>query len=66
MKRRISSTGSADRKGVNYNGSNQESSEEAGKEDRKEEIVSTSMHTHTFFGWRRNSSSLLFVFLRSS
>jgi hypothetical protein len=36
---RISFTGSADRKGVNYNGSYKESSEEAGKEDREKEIV---------------------------
>jgi len=34
---------------VNYNGSNQESSEEAGKEDRKEEIVFPYTYTHTFF-----------------
>jgi hypothetical protein len=50
------------RKGVNFNGSNKESSEETGKEDRKKEIVSIYTHTH-FFGWRRNSPAF---FLRSS
>jgi hypothetical protein len=58
----LSVAGSAERKGVNTHGSNKESSEETGKEDRKEEIVSLPKHT-PFLGWRRNSPAF---FLRSS
>jgi len=48
---------------VNYNGSNQESSEEAGKEDRKEEIVFPYTYTHIFLA---GGEILPAFFLRSS
>jgi hypothetical protein len=56
----LSVAGSAERKGVNTHGSNKESSEETGKEDRKEEIVSLPKHT-PFFGLEEKFSSLLFA-----
>jgi len=46
----LSVAGSAERKGVNTHGSNKESSEETGKEDRKEEIVSHPKHTPFWAG----------------
>ncbi len=49
---------------MNYNGSNQESSEEAGKEDRKKEIVFLYTQTHIFWLEEKFSSLLFAVFLR--